>query len=90
MKAKTIQCWIPDVQLEQQDIDHLCIGLNLNQGEFDYDILSNEYEVIDLLEWGFTEEQLIGKTEIAEEIVAENKAPKKNECKLCPACGHEF
>ncbi|HMG15005.1 MAG TPA: ParB N-terminal domain-containing protein, partial [Saprospiraceae bacterium] len=61
MKAKTVECWVPDDQLEQEDIDHLCIGLNLNQGSFDYDILANQWDACDLLKWGFTEEQLLGE-----------------------------
>lgn len=60
MKAKTIECWVPDAFLEQADIDHLCIGLNLNQGSFDFDILESEWDSVDLLGWGFTEEQLLG------------------------------
>lgn len=71
MRAKTVECWVPDVQLEQEDIDHLCIGLNLNQGSFDYDILANEWDALDLLGWGFTEEQLLGDCKAVEEIASE-------------------
>jgi hypothetical protein len=90
MKAKNVECWVPDVQLDQADIDHLCIGLNLNQGSWDYDILANEWEPLDLLEWGFTEEQLLGVCKQAEEVESEDqpKAGKKKKC--CPNCGHEF
>jgi DNA modification methylase len=63
MKAKTVECWVPDRLLEDEEIDHLCIGLNLNQGEFDYDILANEWNELDLLKWGFSEEQLLGMSE---------------------------
>lgn len=63
MKAKTVECWLPNEQLEQGDIDRLCIGLNLNQGAWDFDILANQWDAVELLEWGFTEEQLLGKTE---------------------------
>jgi DNA modification methylase len=71
MKAKTVECWIPDVQLSQEDIDHLCIGLNLNQGSFDFDILANQWDALDLLKWGFTEEQLLGECKSIEEIESE-------------------
>lgn len=70
MKEKEVECWVPDVQLEQEDIDHLCVGLNLNQGSFDYDILANEFDALKLLEWGFTEEQLIGSFKEIEEITS--------------------
>lgn len=62
-KVKKVECWLPDRLLTQEEIDHLCIGLNLNQGAFDYDILANEWDPIDLLKYGFTEEQLLGLEE---------------------------
>lgn len=68
MKAKTVECWVPDKQLEQADIDHLCIGLNLNKGEWDFDVLANEWDELDLLKWGFTEEQLLGDCKQDSEI----------------------
>ncbi len=68
LKNKIVECWIPDTQLCQDDIDHLCIGLNLNQGQWDYDLLANYWEPLDLLQWGFTEEQLLGCCKEAEEI----------------------
>ncbi len=91
MKVKEVECWVADQQIEQDDIDHLCIGLNLNQGKFDYDILANEWEIIDLLKWGFTEEQLLGSCKEAEEVLGSEEAePKPKKLKMCPACGHEF
>lgn len=66
LKLKEVQCWVPDHLLSEEEIDHLCIGLNLNQGSFDFDILANEWNPIDLLKWGFTEEQLIGSAKEAE------------------------
>jgi DNA modification methylase len=71
MKVKEVECWIPDRQLEQAEIDHLCIGLNLNQGQFDYDILANEWDALDLLKWGFTEEQLLGAASEVTELDSE-------------------
>lgn len=91
MKAKTVECWVPDDQLSQEDIDHLCIGLNLNQGAFDYDILGNEWEPIDLLKWGFTEEQLLGSYKDAEEALGkEGEQEKTKKEKTCPNCGHQL
>lgn len=68
MKVKEVECWIPDHQLTDEEIDHLCIGLNLNQGTFDYDILANQWDAIDLLKYGFTEEQLLGISEEVEKV----------------------
>lgn len=89
-KTKEIECWVPDRQLNQQDVDHLCIGLNLNRGEWDYDILANEWEPLDLLKWGFTEQQLLGleKEKTATEENAENDQGD-DDCK-CPTCGKKM
>lgn len=57
-KFKKVECWVADRQLEKHELDELCIGLNKNQGEFDYDILAN-YEVVDLINWGFDEKELL-------------------------------
>jgi ParB-like chromosome segregation protein Spo0J len=90
-KVKEVQCWIPDRQLTDEEIDHLCIGLNLNQGHWDYDILANEWEPLDLLNWGFTEEQLVGKFKETEEVLGEDKEEDSKKKKhSCPNCGHEF
>lgn len=87
MKVKTVECWVPDQQIPDEDVEHLLVGLNLNQGKFDYDVLANEFEVVDLLKWGFNEEQLMGITD--EEEVAEQKS-KKKKTTTCPSCGNEF
>ena len=87
-KVKQVECWMPDIQLEQEDIDRLCIGLNLNQGNFDYDILADCFEPLDLIKWGFTEEQLLGTTKEVEEVAKKEQTTKKTTS--CPECGCEF
>jgi len=59
-KVKEVDCWVPNRELTEEEVNHLCIGHNLNQGNWDYEILANEWEMLDLLEWGFTEQQLLG------------------------------
>ena len=91
MKAKEVECWVPDHQLTEEEIDHLCIGLNLNQGQFDYDILANQWNPLDLLNWGFSEEQLVGKFEdLIDKIEEKEEKDKKANKSMCPQCGHEF
>ncbi len=67
-KIKSVECWVAEEQLSDEDIDELCIGLNLHQGAWDYDLLANNFEVIDLLKYGFSEEQLLGDAKEAENI----------------------
>jgi DNA modification methylase len=59
-KQKIVECWVPDRELSEEEVEELMIRHNQNTGSFDYEILANEYEMFDLLQWGFTEEQLIG------------------------------
>lgn len=70
-KVKEVECWLPSRQLDDQEVDRLCLGLNLNQGEWDWDILADQWDHIDLLNWGFTEEQLIGKLDVTESALLE-------------------
>ena len=88
MGAKTVDCWIPDRLLDQMEVDSLCIGLNLHQGSFDMDVLANEWDMLELLGHGFSEEQLLGLSPPDMEEDEEPIAKKKKN--ICPACGHEF
>ncbi len=91
-KVKTVECWVSERHLSEQEIDELCIGLNLHQGSWDWDIMANEFDPADLLQWGFSEKQLFDQfeqLEEAEKILSEEKSSKKKN-KVCPNCGHEF
>ena len=57
-KAQTVECWIPDRELNEKEIEELNIRLNKNTGEWDFDILANEFNMDDLLDWGFSELEL--------------------------------
>ncbi len=86
-KAKTVECWVPDRMLEESEVDELMVRHNLNTGNFNFDILANEFNALDLLDWGFTESQLIGSFDDKPESESGKKDKKKKEC---PSCGHEF
>ena len=47
---------MPETKLSDRDVEELNIRLNRNTGEWDWDILANEWEVEDLQEWGFDDE----------------------------------
>lgn len=86
-KVKAVECWVSETLLTQKQVDELCISLNLNQGSWDWDILADQWEPLDLLEWGFTENELVGSIKEAKKTLEPEKKDKK---KCCPACGHEF
>lgn len=72
---------IPNRKLSEKEIKELNIRLNKNiAGEFDFDILANEFELEDLLDWGFEEKELdinLWKEEIPEEKLDEVPEPQK-------------
>jgi ParB-like chromosome segregation protein Spo0J len=89
MGHKEVECFVPDSDLEDQDIDELNIRLNRNAGSWDFDILANQWDENDLLDFGFTEHEFaMGNIdEIDPKDEPEEKEKKK---KSCPNCGHEL
>ncbi len=86
-KVKEIECWVPERELNSAEVDELNVRLNKNTGSFDFDILANQFEIPDLLEWGFSVDDLdIGSLE---DIESEQKESKKKKS-TCPNCGHEY
>lgn len=83
-----------EISLTPDKERELNIRLNKNAGEWDWDILANQFDDADLIEWGFTEEELtgnfsalpLGETEGDEvEDVPENSDDIK-----CPKCGFKI
>ncbi len=61
---KEIDCYVPDRELTEDELKELNVRLNKNvAGEFDFDILANEFDADDLMEWGFKKEELFGSFE---------------------------
>lgn len=83
-KVQDVECWVPNEMLDEKQVEELCLRLNRNHGDFDYDVLANEFDLPDLIECGFTVEEL--QLDLGDEIT-EKKAKKK---KNCPNCGHEL
>jgi ParB-like chromosome segregation protein Spo0J len=78
-------CAIPDKKLTEKELEELNIRLNKNiAGEFDYDILANEFNLSDLVDWGFDEKDL--NIDISEEV----SEKKESEPQKCPKCGYEL
>jgi ParB-like chromosome segregation protein Spo0J len=81
-KVKEVDCWIPDVTLSEKEVEELLLRLNRNHGDFNYDELANNFEVPDLLDYGFSIEELELKE--IDDIGSEEEKPKKE--KRCPHC----
>lgn len=58
---ESVDCYVPERALTEKEFEELNIRLNKNiAGVFDFDILANEFEMSDLLEWGFELDELDG------------------------------
>jgi len=87
MGHKEVDCEVPDRELSEEDIEDLNLGLNRVHGDFDYDILANQFEIERLIKAGFKEEELaIGNVD---DITSEEPSKGKKK-KSCPNYGHEF
>lgn len=85
LAIKEVECWVPDRELTDKEIDELCLRLNRNVGEWDWDGLANNFEITDLLDWGFKLDEF-GAVGSALENVEEDKTEKASE-NTCPKCG---
>lgn len=57
-KEYEIDVRVPDRILTKAECDRYLITSNKSGGEFNYDTLANFFEVDDLIEWGFSQEEL--------------------------------
>lgn len=85
-----IECLVPSRTLTKEEVDEFNIRLNKNSGEWDFDILANEWDPENLIEWGFTEKELIEYPSIDTIEPDEPFEEKKKKEKTCPNCGHNF
>src|SRR5258708_40378606 len=53
MGVKEIEVNVPDRELSQDELDELCVRLNKNTVEWDWECLANQWRVNDLLDWRF-------------------------------------
>lgn len=86
LKEKEIECLIPSRMLDEKEVEELNIRLNKNTGDWDWDILANEWEITELLLWGFNAEELLG-TPIEDLGSTEEEKEKDKKSKVCPNCG---
>lgn len=80
---------LPNRPLSEREKEELAIRLNRDTGEWDYERLSNEFEMIDLLDWGFVAKDFDVHPQDVEEISKHHGTftPKPV---TCPECGHTF
>lgn len=79
---------MPSRKLDEQEFKRLNVRDNLPYGEFDFDMLTADFDIDELIGWGMPEEWLPSLKEDTEPYNDEHEeTPKKT---TCPSCGHEF
>lgn len=78
---KQIECNVPSRTLTDKEVEELNIRLNKNTGEFDYDVLANEFDTVDLINWGFDPTEL-GFDISSEDKLSSEDTPQQS-CELC-------
>jgi DNA modification methylase len=73
LKWKEFPCIEVNLPIEKEK--ELNVRLNKNTGEFDFDMLANNFDVSDLLDWGFDEKELDWAPEM-EGLCDENEIPE--------------
>ena len=87
---KKIPC-VVDKNLPEDVMKARIIKDNKTYGEFDFDILANEWEAEDLLDFGFTEDDLVPFSKIDEEDDTKEEAQNdEKEPNLCDKCKKEI
>ncbi|MDX1532817.1 MAG: ParB N-terminal domain-containing protein [Nitrosopumilaceae archaeon] len=79
-----VEVAVPDLPLSEKEISELNIRLNRNNGEWDFDILANAWELGDLLEWGFVKDEfhLESVENITDQIEEDEKEKPAKKCTM--------
>lgn len=82
-KEKEVDCSVPERLLTPKEVEKLCIKLNLHYGEWDEDIIANEWDLPELMTYGLTLDDLN-----LEDNMGSPPPPKEGE--KCPTCGKKM
>ncbi len=86
-----IEVRVPNRPLTPKEFEQLNIRLNKNAGEWDYDILANNFEVEELFEYGFEPKELGMEDETSPSQKKEKKQKlEKDDDSICPHCKRPF
>jgi len=68
---------VPERELTEREAEELSIRLNKNTGDWDFDALANEFELPDLIEWGFEPFELDVKGAEEQEKLTPDEIPEQ-------------
>jgi hypothetical protein len=81
------------VEWDEKTCEQANVIANKAGGAWDFDILANQFELDDLLEWGFEEGELQldwGKAGEPLDLESEEPAEDGRQAYICPKCGFTF
>lgn len=90
---REVQILVPDKTLSDAQFKKLLIQDNLPYGVWDFDILSSDFEVDELVDFGMPESWLgLGEEQAPEKDGAGTSDSEDDASRIvpCPKCGHEF
>ena len=87
LHMKEIPC-IVEEGIDEEKLKKRIILDNKTFGEFDFDILANEWDINVLIECGFSPEDLIGDLKNISDDERNDEA--EEECKVCEKCGSKL
>jgi len=76
-----VECWVPHQKLSDEEVEEFCIRLNRNHGQWDWDILANEFDEDHLFEIGFTEYDFPSTKMESQDIISDETIDEY--CELC-------
>lgn len=85
---KEIEVRVPFKKLNKKDADEYLIRSNKNIGDWDFDILANQFDIEDLLNSGFSQKDF--ELELSESEADSSDSDSVEVKEKCPKCGHEF
>lgn len=90
-KDYEVECRVSSRPLTEKEREKLTVYLHKGAaGEWDFDTLANEFEIPELLEWGFNEEELGIVPNFQPVGVDEQGRLDQKKPVICPECGAEF
>lgn len=86
-----IPVMIPDRELTEKEAREVMTSDNISRGEFDWDIVSADNDVEELLAMGFDEKDLDFLNTPDDDMKDDDdEMSEGGGAKTCPACGHQF
>ena len=81
---------VPNRMLTESEFKRLNIQDNLHRGTFDFDILANEFDHVDLIDWGMNKELFPKMDDLTIEDTEPQEESKKKKFNQCPNCKYEY